>query len=143
MVDGSAPGIDHPGRHAVIAAGETDWRQVVSALVEPSDLGLLRQQELYTHLIAVTTPPPVIDSADFLRDPATHLEWLCDFLAVPFTSKMLSWPPGPRESGAIWAPYWYDAVRPRPASRPTAATRLTLMPPRRQRSRHVARPTTS
>jgi hypothetical protein len=24
---------------------------------------------------------------------------------------MLSWPPGPRASDGVWAPYWYDSVR--------------------------------
>lgn len=23
---------------------------------------------------------------------------------------MLSWPPGPRDSDGVWAPYWYEAV---------------------------------
>jgi hypothetical protein len=23
---------------------------------------------------------------------------------------MLSWPPGPRASDGVWAPYWYDKV---------------------------------
>ena len=23
---------------------------------------------------------------------------------------MLSWPPGPRDSDGVWAPYWYDNV---------------------------------
>lgn len=157
-------GLDHPGRDEVIAAGETDWREVVAALVGPepqgarihyqkhmahhllpqidrawltrltnvllirdpadvvasyrksrqhivpADLGVIQQRELYTHLDSVGAPPPIIDAADFLRDPTTHLEWLCDVLVVPFTSAMLSWPPGPRESDGVWAPYWYGAV---------------------------------
>ena len=41
---------------------------------------------------------------------AWHLRWLCDWLSIPFSSRMLSWPPGPRESDGVWAPHWYDAV---------------------------------
>ena len=24
---------------------------------------------------------------------------------------MLAWPPGPRDSEGVWAPYWYDSVQ--------------------------------
>ena len=52
----------------------------------------------------------MIDAGDFLRYPEAHLLWLCEWLGVPFTPRMLSWPPGPRPSDGVWAPYWYDAV---------------------------------
>ena len=52
----------------------------------------------------------MIDAGDFLRDPEAHLRWLCDWLGIPFTDRMLSWPAGPRDSDGVWAPYWYDAV---------------------------------
>ncbi len=157
-------GLDHPGRNEVIAAGETDWRKAVAALIgpvptaarihyqkhmahhllphidrswlveltnvvlirdpadvlvsyrrsrtqlEPDDLGLLQQRELYAHLADLGTAPPVIDAAEFLANPAAYLEWLCDLVGVPFTAAMLSWPAGPRASDGVWAPYWYDAV---------------------------------
>ena len=51
-----------------------------------------------------------MDSADFLRDPESYLRWLCDWLGIGFTDRMLSWPPGPRDSDGVWAPHWYDAV---------------------------------
>jgi len=75
---------------------------------EPADIGLLQQVRL---LDTWDEAPPVIDAADFLRDPEAHLRWLCDWLGVPFTGRMLSWPAGPRESDGVWAPYWYDSVR--------------------------------
>ncbi len=74
---------------------------------EPDDIGLLQQVRL---LEAWDEPPPVIDAGDFLRDPETHLRWLCDWLAIPFTTRMLGWPAGPRSSDGVWAPYWYDTV---------------------------------
>jgi hypothetical protein len=152
----SRTGLDHPGRDAVIAAGETSWPAVVAQLTAPvpgvcyqkhmahhllpdlprdwiaeltnvllirdpaevvasyvrsradvaaEDLGLGQQVELLDRLGA-----PVLDAADFLRDPEGHLRWLCDFAGVEFTSRMLRWPAGPRESDGVWAPYWYDAV---------------------------------
>jgi hypothetical protein len=154
-------GLDHPGREAVITAGETDWRRVVDSLtrpwpdgpalqyqkhmaqhlvpdlprewigslrnvllirdpaevvssylrsratVTPDDIGVLQQLELRAQL---GSEVPVIDVADFLRDPEGHLRWLCAYVDVPFTDAMLSWPAGPRPSDGVWAPYWYDAV---------------------------------
>lgn len=91
-----------------------DPREVVASYVrsreacEPSDIGLLQQVRL---LDSWEEPPPVVDAGDFLRDPEGHLRWLCDWLGVPFTSRMLSWPPGARDSDGVWAPHWYDAVR--------------------------------
>ncbi|MGI9156045.1 MAG: HAD family hydrolase [Marmoricola sp.] len=75
---------------------------------EPADIGLLQQERL---LHALPETPPVIDAADFLRDPETHLRWLCDWLGIGFTDQMLHWPAGHRDSDGVWAPYWYDAVQ--------------------------------
>jgi Sulfotransferase domain len=77
---------------------------------EPDDIGLLQEEWLLRRWEALGHEVPVIDSADFLRDPEGHLRWLCDWLGIDFTERMLSWPPGPRESDGVWAPHWYDAV---------------------------------
>jgi hypothetical protein len=53
----------------------------------------------------------VLDSADLLAAPEAALRALCDALGVPFSAAMLSWPPGPRSTDGVWAPYWYDSVR--------------------------------
>ena len=93
-----------------------DPREVVASYVrsreacEPDDIGLLQEQWLHERWDALGLEVPVIDSADFLRDPEGHLRWLCDWLGIPFTDRMLSWPPGPRDSDGVWAPHWYDAV---------------------------------
>jgi hypothetical protein len=90
-----------------------DPREVVASYVrsreacEPADVGLLQQLRL---LETWDGTPPVLDAGDFLRDPEVHLRWLCDWLGVPFTDRMLSWPAGRRESDGVWAPHWYDAV---------------------------------
>lgn len=70
------------------------------------DLGLRQQAEIFE-----TFGGPVIDSADILAFPGRALRALCEALDVPFTTAMLSWPPGPRDSDGVWAPYWYDSVR--------------------------------
>jgi hypothetical protein len=91
-------------------------REVVASYVrsreacEPEDIGLLQQQRLLGYWQDHDAVPPVVDAADFLHDPEAHLRWLCDWLGIPFTERMLAWPPGPRESDGVWAPHWYDAV---------------------------------
>jgi hypothetical protein len=75
--------------------------------VVAEDIGLVQQAELYDQL---GPGVPVIDAADFLRDPAGYLRWLCDYAGVEFTDRMLKWPAGPRDSDGIWAQYWYRAV---------------------------------
>jgi hypothetical protein len=75
--------------------------------VTVDDIGVVQQAALYEQLGADV---PVIDAADFLRDPEAHLRWLCDHIGVEFTDRMLHWPAGPRDSDGVWAPYWYDAV---------------------------------
>jgi hypothetical protein len=70
------------------------------------DLGLRQQAEIFEEFGG-----PVIDSADVLAAPEKALRALCAALGVPFTSVMLSWSAGPRDSDGVWAPYWYDSVR--------------------------------
>jgi len=72
------------------------------------DIGVVQLTVLYDEL---GSGVPVIDAADFLRDPEGYLRWLCAHIGVPFTDRMLHWPAGPRDSDGVWAPYWYDAVR--------------------------------
>lgn len=154
----SETGLDHPGREAVIAAGETTFEAVVAELTGPvegvyyqkhmaqhlipqlprgwiaslsnvflirdpaevvasyvrtrqavvdSDIGLIEQAELYDQIGGEV---PVIDSADFLRDPEGYLRWLCAHIDVEFSEAMLGWPAGSRASDGVWAPYWYDTV---------------------------------
>ncbi|HEV2934613.1 MAG TPA: hypothetical protein VGY96_15880 [Streptosporangiaceae bacterium] len=71
-----------------------------------ADLGLAQQAEIFE-----TFGGPVVDSRDLLADPEGILRALCHALGVPFDGRMLAWPPGPRDSDGVWAPYWYDSVR--------------------------------
>lgn len=81
------------------------------ATATPEDIGLPQQGRLFDLLRdRLGETPPVIDAGDFLRAPEAHLRALCARLGIAFTPRMLSWPPGPRDSDGVWAPYWYDAV---------------------------------
>jgi len=87
------------------------------------DLGIAAQAEIFAEFGG-----PVLDSRDLLRSPGPMLRALCAALDVPFDEAMLSWPPGPRPSDGVWAPYWYASVRAstgfgpyRPAAEPLPA----------------------
>jgi hypothetical protein len=76
-----------------------------------ADTGLLQQVEIFDHVVGTTgRVPPVVDSADLLAAPEAVLTRLCDALEVPFSARMLSWPPGRRDTDGIWAPWWYSRV---------------------------------
>jgi hypothetical protein len=77
---------------------------------EPEDIGLPQQGWLLALWDEHALEVPILDAGDFLRAPEAHLRWLCDWLGIPFTPRMLSWPPGPRPSDGAWAPHWYAAV---------------------------------
>jgi hypothetical protein len=92
---------------------------------EPDDIGLLQQVPLLDVLPAGT---PVIDAGDFLREPESHLRWLCDWLGIEFTDRMLSWPEGLRDSDGVWAPHWYDAVARSTGFEPWRPREISLSP---------------
>jgi hypothetical protein len=81
------------------------------ASVEPEDIGLLQQAELFDAVAdRLGAAPPVIDAERFLLAPEAQLRALCTRLGIAFTPRMLSWPAGPRASDGVWAPHWYAAV---------------------------------
>jgi hypothetical protein len=81
------------------------------AEVQPEDIGLLQQAELFDELHKTSGRQPlVIDSTEFLDDPRGFLQALCDHVGIGFEESMLSWPRGPRHSDGIWAKHWYHAV---------------------------------
>jgi Sulfotransferase domain len=91
--------------HEVVASYVKSRSDVVR-----EDIGLVQQVELFDRLRAAGAEVPVIDARDFLRDPEAHLRWLCDWLGIDFTERMLAWPKGSRETDGTWAPHWYAAV---------------------------------
>ena len=121
-----------PFRHAHLIR---DPRELLASYArvrtEPTlaDLGLAQQAEIFEAFGG-----PVVDSRDLLTDPEGILRALCQALGVPFDDRMLAWPPGPRDTDGVWAPYWYASVQsstgftpyrppPEPASRPPRAPR--------------------
>jgi hypothetical protein len=75
------------------------------------ELGFEQQARLFDYVCDLLGhAPPVIDAADVLKDPRGTLSALCAKLGIPFSERMLHWPPGPRASDGVWAPHWYAAV---------------------------------
>lgn len=76
-----------------------------------ADTGLPQQREIFARVqVARGRVPPVVDARDLLCDPRAMLERLCGEIGIPFSDRMLAWPPGPRATDGIWAKHWYDAV---------------------------------
>ena len=82
-------------------------------LPEPTleDTGLPQQVEIFEWVCeGAGVIPPVIEARDVLDRPRETLGLLCDAVGVGFTAKMLSWPPGGRETDGVWAKHWYGSV---------------------------------
>lgn len=93
---------------------------------EPEDLGLPQQGWLIELWREHGLEVPILDAGAFLHEPEAHLRWLCEWLEIPFTQRMLSWPPGPRESDGVWGPHWYTAVWASTGFKPPSPSAATL-----------------
>jgi hypothetical protein len=92
---------------AAVAASFTIQRPDAAAW----ELGFEQQARLFDHVCdRLGAAPPVIDADDVLKNPTGILTALCARLRIPFSRRMLRWPPGPRRSDGVWAPHWYAAV---------------------------------
>lgn len=76
----------------------------------PEDLGVQQQLWWRDRIEGRGERPIIIDGDEILEDPASALSMLCSALGIPYTERMLSWPPGLRPTDGVWAPHWYGAV---------------------------------
>jgi len=73
--------------------------------------GLPQQVEIFDYVQRTTGGlPPVVDTTDLLAAPEPMLRALCAALGIPFSMRMLCWPPGPRPTDGVWARHWYERV---------------------------------
>jgi hypothetical protein len=100
-------------------------REVLTSLVKHvpdatlPDTGYAQQAEIFDLVRGWTgRTPPVVDARDVLNDPRRVLGKLCEALGVEFTDRMLSWPPGLRETDGVWAKHWYKEVETTTSFRP-------------------------
>ena len=74
-------------------------------------LGTARQVEFFDRESdRLGHAPPVVDSADVLRDPEGTLRLLCAALGIDWDMAMLRWERGIQPTDGIWASHWYDTV---------------------------------
>jgi hypothetical protein len=79
--------------------------------VTADDLGVKLVREFFEREAdRLGSPPPVVDSADVLANPAGTLSALCSALCIPWTDAMLQWPAGRHHEDGIWASHWYGRV---------------------------------
>ena len=106
---------DLPGlRHAFLIR---DPARVVASYaakrvsVRPDHLGTDKQVEFFDREAdRLGHAPPVVDSADILRDPGAMLQKLCTALGIAWDPAMLRWSAGLHPTDGIWGSHWYDAV---------------------------------
>jgi len=85
------------------------YAQVVDA-PKASEIGTIRQYELFQKLQAKGNKPIVLDSSILLEAPKLVLEKLCAVCEIPFYEEMLTWNAGPISEDGIWAKDWYANV---------------------------------
>ncbi len=106
-----------------------------------ADIGFVQQRELFEiEAERLGAPPPVVDAADVLGDPAGTLQRLCEALGIAYTPSMLRWPPGRRATDGVWAPAWYSAVESSTGFVAPAARREPRLPAHLARLEELARP---
>lgn len=97
--------------------------------VRPEHLGTARQVEYFDREAdRLGRAPPVIDSADVLRDPSGTLQLLCAALEIDWDPAMLRWERGIRPTDGIWAAHWYDTVAASDRFGPPGDQRIDLGP---------------
>ncbi len=95
--------------------------------VNAADIGFEQQFKLYQMACDVSDKtPPIIDSADVLRNPEQCLSALCGSLGVSFSKSMLAWPAGKRDSDGVWASHWYNRVEQSTSFAPYVQPELNL-----------------
>ncbi len=93
------------------------------------DIGIPQLSEIFDRVATRRgVAPPVVVADDLQRDPRGTLTRLCERLGVPFTERMLTWPPGRRPTDGVWAPHWYENVERSTGFAPGAERAVTLPP---------------
>jgi hypothetical protein len=109
--------------------------------VSLADIGFVRQFEMFEREAdRLGDAPPVVEGIDVLRDPAGVLSKLCAALGIPWTTEMLNWPAGRRDTDGVWAPAWYDAVEKSTSFGPPPSETQPNLPDHLRRIADLARP---
>lgn len=74
------------------------------------DLAYKEQVEWMERLDEDQIPYYLLDSAQIQYQPEQELQKLCNWLQIPFSPSMLTWPAGALKEDGVWAPFWYQSV---------------------------------
>lgn len=85
------------------------YAQVVE-MPKASEIGTMRQYELFQQLQEKGNQPIVLDSSILLKAPKLALEKICAACEIPFYEEMLTWKAGAIPEDGIWAKDWYANV---------------------------------
>jgi hypothetical protein len=106
-----------------------------------TDIGFVQQRELFEREAERSgAPPPVVDAADILANPAAILERLCEALHIQYAPSMLRWTPGLRPTDGVWAPAWYQSVERSIGFEAPQAKPAVPLPPQLRRLADEAQP---
>ncbi len=109
--------------------------------IELSDIGIVQQRELFEREAdRLGAAPPVIEGTDVLANPGRTLQRLCEALNISYTSAMLSWAPGRRDTDGVWAPAWYESVERTTGFEAPAAQAALKLPAELGRIAELAQP---
>lgn len=75
-----------------------------------NDIGIKKAATLFSYLKNEDKTPLVIDSDELIKAPRKYLQFLCEALALPFSTQMLTWQKGGIPEDGVWAPHWYKNV---------------------------------
>ena len=99
--------IRHPSEIIVSRQNIYNYRKIFTL----HEIGLEDLYNLFIFIEKQTNKVPlVVDSTDLVKNPSKVLQRLCTQLGVSFSEKMLTWPPGIRETDPIWAKTWYGTI---------------------------------
>ena len=75
------------------------------------EIGMKELYELFMLIQGLTDNLPiVVDSTDLVKKPDKILQALCNRLGTNYTSRMLTWQAGMRETDPVWAKTWYTTL---------------------------------
>jgi len=85
---------------------------IAKVLSQPTllDIGIKVLHEVMISLQKEGKEFLVLNSSDLLSNPEATLKKLCHVLNIPFDTRMLSWPKGPKSYDGVWAKHWYKSL---------------------------------
>lgn len=105
----------------VIASFAEKWSGVTADAT-----GFKQQLSLFNYYKERGAPVCIIEGEDIQKSPEAMIILLCEACGIPYTDRMLSWPPGRRPEDGVWGQHWYNAVEKSSGFAPFVEKEVTL-----------------